>query len=320
MICKDMQPVHIVEDKGFQQFVSYLQPNYKLPTREVLRNDLIPKLYTHVCTATKTKLSALTSMGLTTDHWTSRSNDPYMAITAHGLTEDFEVLDLCLEVKHMPQSHTAINIADELLTCMENWIPNYQEMKIYVVSDNAANVKAACQSLPAQFNYLPCFTHTLQLVIKDSTSKITGYKNIVQKAKNIVSHFHRSAKSTAMLNNMQKTMNLPQLKLKTECATRWNSTYYMLDRLVRLKKPLNAVLADLPSVTNLTATEWKLVDEYVDTLLPFEQATKIMSATRYPSLSMVIPVLNGIKDAMDEAPLAVIGKAVTANIKERWPN
>ena len=70
-------------------------------------------------------------------------------------------------------------------------------MKLYVVSDNAANVKAACHSLPDQFEYYPCFTHILQLVIKDSTKEIVGYTNIKKKVKIL------SAIFTAVQNLLQ---------------------------------------------------------------------------------------------------------------------
>ena len=68
----------------------------------------------------------------------------------------------------------------------------------------------------------------------------------------------------------------------------------MLERLAKVKKPLNAVLADKTEVNNLTSYEWKTVEEYVEVLKPFEEATRILSATRYPTASMTIPVLNGM--------------------------
>ena len=99
----------------------------------------------------------------------------------------------------MPISHTSENIAHALLETVENWMPKYKETKLYVVSDNAANVKGACQSLPHQFNYRGCTLHTLQLIIQDASTEFSNYRSTIAKAKNIVSHFHRSSKSTTQL-------------------------------------------------------------------------------------------------------------------------
>jgi hypothetical protein len=94
-----------------------------------------------------------------------------MAVTAHFLSQDLTINDYCLNVRHMPQSHDAKNIADELCSCLEEWIPDYEEMlvKIYTITDNAANVKAAMRRLsPETFKSMYCFAHTLQLVVSDA--------------------------------------------------------------------------------------------------------------------------------------------------------
>ena len=119
---------------------------------------------------------------------------------------------------------------------------------------------------------------------------------------------------------MQKKLNMPELKLKIECATRWNSTYYMMERLVSQKVPLNAVLATNTCVTNLTPHEWQVAEEYVSALRPLEQATKIISATKYATISMIIPMLNSIIEQMKQITVNDFGKSIIRNVNARWPN
>ncbi|XP_041374446.1 zinc finger BED domain-containing protein 4-like [Gigantopelta aegis] len=212
MICLDMQPMSMVEDTGFKTFVDTLQPSYSLPTRKHLRWNLIPKLYNEIKANIKQQLEMVEIVSITTDHWTSRANDAYMSVTAHILTEDFELKDFCLDVAYMPQSHNAENISRALVDSVKSWIPGAgtnKEVKIYVVSDNAANIQAACRLLPDNYRALNCFAHTLQLVIKDGLKEFTGAQNVISKCQNIVNHFHHSAKSTHMLKGMQKTMQMP---------------------------------------------------------------------------------------------------------------
>ena len=91
---------------------------------------------------------------------------------------------------------------------------------------------------------------------------------------------------------------MPEHILITQCETRWNSTFYMLERIVDFKAPLNAVLSNISSVSGLSSYEWSIVESYVEALRPLEQGTKILSGTRYFTISMVISVLNSIFDHM----------------------
>ena len=45
MICKDLQTLSIVEDKGFIEFVKELEPRYELPTRRTLGRTILPQVY-----------------------------------------------------------------------------------------------------------------------------------------------------------------------------------------------------------------------------------------------------------------------------------
>ncbi|EEC13045.1 hypothetical protein IscW_ISCW008607, partial [Ixodes scapularis] len=45
MIAVDLQPYEFVENKGFQDFIHYLQPQYKVPRRTIFSRTVIPELY-----------------------------------------------------------------------------------------------------------------------------------------------------------------------------------------------------------------------------------------------------------------------------------
>jgi len=68
-------------------------------------------------------------------------------------------------------------------------------------------------------------------------------------------------------------------KLINSCVTRWNSTYEMLHRLVKLRWPETAVLSD-SQVTkssdrylDLKSEQWKLAEELIEVLEIFCIAT-----------------------------------------------
>ena len=82
-------------------------------------------------------------------------------------------------------------------------------MKMYTVTDNAANMKAAMQQLsPEKFKSMHCCAHSLQLVVNDAVEAFPEFCRVIKKAKVIVNHFHKSAKDSHKLTEIQKKLNL----------------------------------------------------------------------------------------------------------------
>ena len=122
MICMHMQPMNIVEDEGFRKFVNTIQPNYVIPSRKKVKNDII-ELYESTKKHIYDGLQDCTALAVTVDHWTSTANEAYMAVTGHSLSDSFKVGDYCLNVSFMPESHTAENISKALQDCIKEWLP-----------------------------------------------------------------------------------------------------------------------------------------------------------------------------------------------------
>jgi len=84
------------------------------------------------------------------------------------------------------------------------------------------------------------------------------------------------------------------LKLKQDVRTRWNSSLFMMERLVKLKEPLTIVMISLNDApTNLNSEEWNYIEDIVPLLKPFDSLTTELSAEQYPTISKVIPLIRG---------------------------
>jgi hypothetical protein len=86
------------------------------------------------------------------------------------------------------------------------------------------------------------------------------------------------------------------LKLKQDVSTRWNSNLLMLERLVTLKEPLTCVMMSLKDgPTMLLPMEWRIIEDIIPLLTPFNLSTTELSVEKYSTLAMIIPLVRGIK-------------------------
>lgn len=83
----------------------------------------------------------------------------------------------------------------------------------------------------------PCFAHTLNLIVKDSLAADTELDDLRSKVRRVVGFFRSSCTAKKKLDNLQKDLKMPQLRLLQEVETRWNSTYLMLERFLTSGNP-----------------------------------------------------------------------------------
>jgi len=81
--------------------------------------------------------------------------------------------------------------------------------------------------------------------------------------------------------------------------TRWNSCWEMLNRLVISKVAIAAALATKidaykQNPNNLMEEDWALIKEILAVLRPFKECTDLLSQEKYPSLGLVMPMMNNL--------------------------
>ena len=108
-----------------------------------------------------------------------------------------------------------------------------------MVADNASNMDLVLRL--GEWKSRHCFGHTLQLAIDDGLKMSPGIQEMLKSAKAIVAFYIRSTKATERLKELQVQLNLPDHKLITDCPTRWNSTFYMLQHLLEQKSAITVM-------------------------------------------------------------------------------
>lgn len=159
--------------------------------------------------------------------------------------------------------------------------------------------------------HVPCAAHKFNLIVQQALQinedDTTGteqdantLKNILKKCRNIVGFFKRSEVGNRMLMEKQKQLGITQvLKVKQDVCIRWNSTLFMLERLVKLKEPLTILIVSINEAPiNLNSDEWIIIEDVIPLLKPFENLTVELSAEQYPSIAKLIPLIRGNLNSM----------------------
>ena len=95
-----------------------------------------------------------------------------------------------------------------------------------------------------EWGYFRCFSPSLQLAINQAFD-IQPVSKGLARARNLVTHFHQSAKSSHLLKEKQSDLRHPSHSLVQQVATHWNSAYYMMQRVLEQQQPLCATLLEL---------------------------------------------------------------------------
>ncbi|XP_055919485.1 E3 SUMO-protein ligase ZBED1-like [Eupeodes corollae] len=304
LIVLDFQPLQIVENEGFRRYSKVLNSEYNIPSRKKIA-EMLQESYSIESRCLMQKLQEIEYIALTSDIWTSDSNKCFISITAHYV-EQAKMKTSVISTSELEENHTAENIATKMRKILDEW--QIGAKVVSIVTDNAASMKKAVSEILNKRNHY-CVAHTLNLAVKDCIDKPIleeqpsndrlSIPQILSKCRGIVSHFNHSAKSSYALHDMQIQMNTDTLKLKQDVRTRWNSTFYMLERLLKVKVSLSATLPLLEaSPSNLDFNEWILIEEIIKLLRPFEKITVILSGESYPSLSCIIPLVVGLQETL----------------------
>ncbi|XP_074535564.1 E3 SUMO-protein ligase ZBED1-like [Halichoeres trimaculatus] len=328
MIIMDMRPLSLVEDEGFKQMIQTFHPGYTLPSRTHFTKLLEGKYEETVREITSALKLTNSKIALTADAWTSVATEAYLGITCHFINDEWELTSLCLTTMPLEERHTGPNIAswiEEALARFE--IP--ANKIVGIVHDNGSNIVLAANILNKKYGWMSvrCAGHTLQLVVNHAL-KQTQITKTLGAARCLVAHFRKSELASSKLKTKQQQMGTPEHKLIQDVSTRWNSTFYMVTRLLEQRWPLTAVLSD-PTVTqsqkqylDLKPDQWALLDELARALQAFECATVFLSGESYVTVSALPPLVRGLlkstQVSYDSAPVQAFQAVASEETNARW--
>ena len=294
MVIMDKEPFYLLNKRGFRDFIGEFFPKYKIPSHNYFKDKVIPKLYLETKLLVRGMLEEAAFISYDTDIWTSGAHDAYISLIGHAVLSNFDQQYIVLHSRPFPERHTSNNISHIINEMIDHWgIPH---SKCHVIChDNASNVTGAVTS-EAEIGSIPCFIHTSQLIIKDSLLLQRDVSKMVNKCKNLHTHFSHSSLAHTRLATIQRENNSPLLKPIGAVVTRWDSTINMLQRIKEIKNSLMqfVTMGHGPEGFSFTGDDWRLLDMVIDLYQCMKDNTKIFSK-RYTSAAEIIPEIQVLK-------------------------
>jgi len=229
------KPLSEVEHEAFRSMMLAANARAVVPSREKVCKLLDSK--EHTAREGARKLLENQHVAITSDIWTSPSQEPYISLTTHHLDADFDLVLLPLECSFFSGSHTAQRILRKTEQMLVRSSISEQQVTAMVI-DNAANAQLA-GSL-ASFDSMPCAAHTLQLTVKQVLEQ-PEIAALLKKVRKIVGAFKHSALKVQELKDEQKRLGMKLRKLLQDVVTRWNSVYLMIDVFLDNKPAIEVV-------------------------------------------------------------------------------
>ena len=261
-----------------------LLPRYTLPRQRTIMRSSLPAMYETAKEKLLIQLSQIKTCAVTTDFWTSASSESYITVTCHFLTSTWELDSHILNTYQVKMQHTGDNIAAELMKVADNW--KISDKITRAVTDSASNMKAAIRT--TGWKHLPCIAHTLNLIVQESLEHDSELSTIRQKVRSIVTFFKQSVQAKDKLGEIQIQTTGEEKKLIRDVVTRWNSSYYMFERVVEMYQAVNSALCFM-DISDIQF-EVSILKDATKLLQPFEEAMKEFSADKFISISKIIPL------------------------------
>ncbi|CAK9294322.1 unnamed protein product [Gordionus sp. m RMFG-2023] len=316
-LIKTNSPLSLVDNESFKKMIYYANSNLKVWCRQTVSKNL-DKIYNIAKIQLIKKFNNVKNkFALTSDIWTSHNGSAYCSLTLHYINDDWNIINIALDLLSFPHPHTGDDISSLLITSMNDF--EFKNNIISITHDNGANVVKAVEIIKKYYhlNYETvlyshrCMAHILNLIVNE------GFIFLDDKLENIMAIVSRLHVSPKLLQTYQSFNGATKIPLPVK--TRWNSVYLMI---AAINKNIKAIqhLSELGLIeTDLAPENIEFFSNLEEFLKPFYQITVEISS-QLPTIGMAILFFNDILENLKNQEIgnsdASIREAATSMIKK----
>ncbi|CAN6579011.1 unnamed protein product [Malus baccata var. baccata] len=304
MIILHEYPLSMVEHVGFRNFMSVVQPLFKVVLRNTIKSDIL-KIYDYERLKTMQLLDENKSrIAITTNMWTaSNQNRGFIVITSHFIDDSWTLQSRIIRFIYVPCPHTAETLSDVLMECLLDW--NLDRKLSTLTVDNCTTndkmidlilekLSGSSLLLGGGFFHMRCCAHILNLIVKDGLEVIGGG---IEKIRESVVYWTTTPKREEKFEEAARQLKLPGTKkMVLDCKTRWNSTFLMIQSALIYKdvfprlKQRESQYKCLPD-----DRDWEMAREICEKLKLFYNVSELFSGTKYPTANLYFPKICEIR-------------------------
>lgn len=293
----DMQNPEIVEGKGFQRLIGTLKSPCEIPSKSHLTEELIPKIYEVVKDQLFIEISSLTSpVSLSIEDWISSSGDLYSTVSIHFISsKEIELQSRVLSTIYCSEVDV-LHWGAQFDVILEEFHIKIEKVTAVVVASDRADVY---DSLVAKgLTILPCFSFAMQSACMGLVFEKEEVQEVLRKCRALIAHIARNSTATAELRLQDNLLQLEDSPLVADTCGGWMSTLTMLEQTQARRSILSSVIDCLSSTIcpttslEMTADEWRLLDDVVSVLSPFKVTTATLMEEKSPLISILKPILS----------------------------
>ena len=232
---------------------------------------------------------------LTTDTWKSCQNLNYMCLTAHFIDDSWVLHKKILNYCVVPDSKGE-TLGKAIEQCLLEW---GLERVLTITVDNASSNNVSiqyvkktvnqCAILGGQHMHLRCSTHILNLIVQDG---LNDYGESIVKIRDVVRYVRGSSTRLQKLRECAEQAKITSKKtVCLDVATRWNSTYFMLEVAEKYQKAFERMeMHDVGYVKEFCTDEmkkcpnegdWEIARSFVKFLKIFYECTLRFSGSKF---------------------------------------
>ncbi|XP_010868798.3 zinc finger BED domain-containing protein 4 isoform X2 [Esox lucius] len=328
MVYRDLQPLSVVEERGFCLLLSCLEPQYPVPSPSQL-GSLIWHRYDVLKRHLQQYLqSGLAPRGITlcTECWQSvagcevgTGGRPFITVSAHFVDKDWRLARCVLQTRPMPDIREAacgrgftqfgeslkevlseFHLPQSSVFCIVHDAPRTSDgrgtesTRLKKKKDSHIGGPGQVpQDLPEGWVALHCAGEALKLCIQEGL-RMDPVRQALAEARRIISHFQHDAHAATALIHKAEAANKAGACLVLDDPGRWATAIDMCDSLLELKWVVSSVLEEQKAAPNLADHQWRLIQELVPVLKTFRIAASFMSEDVNVSISALLPCLHGV--------------------------
>ena len=94
-----MLPLSLVENKGFKEFINYIDPSFLMPTRKTIKTTGVPALKEIVFSKLKNQLQTIQFPNMSVDGWSDATARAFKGYVCQGIDDEWNLLTIPVDFR-----------------------------------------------------------------------------------------------------------------------------------------------------------------------------------------------------------------------------